>query len=85
VTKDEFTVTEKVHEILHRLAREPRVLFSALFRAAKNKYEVITVFLAVLELIRVREVVARQDRQFGEIEIQRNTQAMQPARTTDHE
>ena len=78
IMKDEFTVADKVHEIFHRLTKEPRILFSAIFRAAKNKYEVITTFLAVLELIRVKEIIARQDRQFGEIEITKNMQTMRP-------
>ena len=81
ISKDEFTVAEKVHEIFHRLAKSPKVYFSALFSEARNKCEVITVFLAVLELIRVREVIATQSQRFGEIEITRNTVAMQPTRT----
>ena len=83
IIKDEFTVADKVHEIFHRLAKTSRIFFSDLFRSAKNKYEVITTFLAVLELIRVKEVIAVQDKQFGEIEITRNHQAIQPVRTND--
>jgi segregation and condensation protein A len=79
VYKDEFTVAEKVHQIFHLLAKRTSVRFSELFRAAKNKTEVITTFLALLELVRLREVIARQDRQFDDIEITRNPQTMQPA------
>ena len=78
VMKDEFTVADKVHEIFHRLKSESKIYFSALFKAAKNKYEIITTFLALLELIRVKEVIARQDSQFGDIEITKNEQAMRP-------
>jgi segregation and condensation protein A len=80
VNKDEFSVADKVHEIFHRLAKETTIYFSSLFRTAKNKYEIITIFLAVLELIRVREVIARQNKHFGEIEITKNTQSMAPVR-----
>ena len=72
VIKDEFTVAEKVHEIFHRLVKEPKIYFSTLFKAAKNKIEVITTFLALLELIRLREVRIEQPSHFGEIEISRN-------------
>ncbi len=72
VVKDEFTVAEKVHEIFHRLVKEPVIYFSDLFKTSKNKFEVITIFLAVLELIRLKEVTIRQDRHFSEIEIARN-------------
>ncbi len=76
ITKDEFSVAEKVHEIFQRLTKEPTIYFSALFRSAKNKYEVITIFLALLELMRLGDVIARQDRHFGEIEITLNAQAL---------
>jgi segregation and condensation protein A len=83
VTKDEFTVADKVHDILHRVTNGSKVYFSSLFKAAKNKYEVITTFLAILELIRVKEILARQDSQFGEIEIMKNNQAIRPVETND--
>ncbi len=72
VEKDEFTVAEKVHEIFHRLVKEPVIYFSDLFKSSKNKFEVITTFLAILELIRLKEVLIRQDNHFSEIEILRN-------------
>ncbi len=75
IVKDEFTVAEKVHEIFHRLIKEPTIHFSGLFKAAKNKLEVITIFLAILELIRLKEVLIRQLGHFGEIEISRNVRA----------
>ena len=71
VMKDEFTVAEKVHEIFHRLVKEPVIYFSALFKSSKNKFEVITIFLALLELIRLREVKIEQKGHFGDIEITR--------------
>lgn len=72
VRKDEFTVADKIHEIFHRLMKEPVIYFSALFQTAKNKLEAITTFLAVLELIRLKEILIAQDDHFGEIEIRRN-------------
>jgi len=72
VYKDEFSVAEKVHEIFHRLAKDPIIYFSSLVKMARNKSEIITVFLALLELIRLNEVLVAQDRDFGEIQISRN-------------
>ena len=65
-------MAEKVHEIFHRLVKEPVIYFSDLFKSSKNKFEVITTFLAVLELIRLKEVLIRQENHFSEIEISRN-------------
>ena len=69
IIKDEFTVEEKVHEILQLLKQESRIFFSNLFHGAKNKLEIIARFLALLELIRLKLVLVRQHAEFGEIEI----------------
>jgi len=78
VVKDEFTVSEKIHDIYHMLVEKPVLYFTDLFKRAKHKIEIITIFLALLELIRMKEVVAKQARVFGEIEISRNEEAMKP-------
>jgi segregation and condensation protein A len=72
VVKDEFTIEEKVHDILHLLLVEEFVRISDLFGKAKSKIEIIVAFLAILELIRMKEIVARQRELFSEIEITRN-------------
>jgi segregation and condensation protein A len=78
VIKDEFTVEEKVHQILHLMLIETSVSISGLFSKAKNKMELIVIFLALLELIRLKEIVARQKEIFGEIEISRNKNNITP-------
>jgi segregation and condensation protein A len=72
VIKDEFTIEEKVHQILHLLLATESMRLSELFKQAKNKMEIIVTFLAILELIRMKEVVGRQKGLFEEIEITRN-------------
>ena len=70
VVKDEFTVAEKIVDIQERLKRQSKIYFSSLFKEAKHKSEVITIFLAVLELIKQKQISTRQDDYFGEIEIE---------------
>jgi segregation and condensation protein A len=72
VIKNEYTVSDKIHEIYHLLAEKPRVLFSGLFSKASGKDEVIATFLAILELMKMREILAVQREFFSEIEIIRN-------------
>ncbi|MBN3039301.1 MAG: segregation/condensation protein A [Candidatus Omnitrophica bacterium] len=74
---DEFTVEKKVHDLLHILVDKPIIYFSKLFEQARNKIEVIATFLAVLELIRLKEIIIRQKAQFGEIEILRHPEHME--------
>jgi segregation and condensation protein A len=78
VIKDEFTIEEKVHQILHLLLVEPSVKISQLFARAKHKIEVIVTFLAILELIRMKEIVARQKGLFDEVEVARNKENIIP-------
>jgi segregation and condensation protein A len=78
VIKDEFTVEEKVHTILHLLLERPSVRIFELFSQAKSKIEIVVVFLAILELIRMKEIVAWQKGLFAEIEISRNKENIIP-------
>jgi len=79
VVKDEFTVGEKIHDIFHMLVNQPRIVFSKLFKEAKSKLEIIATFLAVLELIRLKEIVVVQQEAFSEIELIRNPDTVRPA------
>jgi len=78
VIKEEFTIEDKVHQILHRLLINSSIRLTELFSEAKNKLEIIVTFLSVLELIRLKEIVARQAEAFGEIDIVRNQQNIIP-------
>ena len=75
VIKDEFTVEEKIHDILHLLLVEEKVELGELFKKAKNKLEIVAFFLAILELIRLREISVFQEGLFGKIVIARFNKA----------
>jgi segregation and condensation protein A len=72
IVKDEFTVEQKVHDLLHMLVKSPMLSLFGLFQNAKNKQEIIAVFLAVLELIRLKEILVVQKQNFSDIELIRN-------------
>lgn len=78
VIKDEFTLEEKTHQILHLLLVKEAVLLSELFSQSKNKIEIVITFLSILELIRMKEIIARQRDLFDEIEIIRNKNNIMP-------
>lgn len=83
VIKDQFTVEQKVHDILHLLLVQSQVSLSDLFSRAKNKMEIIVVFLAILELAKMKEIVARQDAAFEDITILRNKENIIPYERRD--
>jgi len=71
VVKDEFTVEEKIHDLLHLLLEKDKVSLEELFSTAKNKLEIVVTFLAILELIKLEEIAAIQEELFGSISIAR--------------
>ncbi len=79
VIKDEFTVEQKVHDILHFLINEAKVYLSDLFNRAKNKFEIVAIFLAILELIRLKEIIVAQKGFFTDIIIMRNKEKIKSA------
>jgi segregation and condensation protein A len=72
IIKDEFSVEQKVHDLLHLLVKTPVMSLFNLFKNSKNKPEIIAIFLAVLELIRLKEIIVVQRQNFSDIEIVRN-------------
>jgi segregation and condensation protein A len=66
------TVEERVTAILRALSRAPRISFRSLLADCASRIEVVMTFLALLELIKQRRVVASQDQLFGEIMVSSN-------------
>ncbi len=73
---EHYTVEDKMHELLHMLLDHKRIRVNALFARARSRIELVALFLAVLELTRLGEVLLKQDRAFGDIEIYRNEQVV---------
>jgi len=71
VVKDEFTVEDKIHDLLHFLLVKEKISLEELFSSAKSKLEIVVTFLAILELIKLKEIAAIQEELFGSILIAR--------------
>lgn len=71
VIKEEFTVEQKIHDLTHLLTQKEKISLDELISSGKTKIEVVVTFLAILELIKIREVVAVQECLFGPILIAR--------------
>ena len=71
VVQDEFTVEDKIHDLLHLILVKGKVSLGEIFSSAKNKLEIVVTFLAILELIKLREIAAIQEELFGSILITR--------------
>lgn len=69
VLERKINIEDKILEIQQSLLSRIKVGFNKIMSEAKNKTEIIVSFLAMLELVRMREVDASQEELFGEIEI----------------
>lgn len=71
IFEDKWTVSEKIESIVRVLATRESIRFSELFEDATSRSEVVCTFLALLELIRLKQLVCLQPAEFAEIEIRR--------------
>ncbi len=69
IFEDKWSVSEKIEYLLKTLSERASVRFSELFAGVTSRSEVVVTFLAVLELIRLKQITALQNEPFGEIEI----------------
>ena len=67
---ERYTIAEKIDDLMIRIRAQRQVSVSALFTGMRSRQEIICTFLAVLELIRLKQIEARpQKGHFGEIVI----------------
>ena len=69
IYEDKWTVSEKIELVRGLIAERGSVRFSELFEKAANRAEVVCTFLALLELIRLKQLICAQPEPFAEIEI----------------
>lgn len=67
VEREEWSIGERMVEIKSVLAEKHKVAFSHFFQETKSKNQVIVTFLALLELMKKREIYCYQKRLFDEI------------------
>lgn len=72
IEKDRFTVAEKIESIKDIVGKEKKVKFTQLFTENQTKSELINIFLAVLELMKMQIISIKQYGIYGEIEIFNN-------------
>jgi segregation and condensation protein A len=65
------SIDQEITRILDWTTRQPTVTFTQLLERAQTRIEIIVTFLAILELIKRRQIRARQDALFGEIVLER--------------
>lgn len=71
IVKESFTVEQKISTIKDTLISRSHIKFSELFLESSSKEEVITTFMALLELIKMQVIKVSQDDLFSDIQIEK--------------
>lgn len=72
IADDRFTVSDKIDSLLRVVRPGSSVVFLSLFQEATTRDEVIVTFVALLELIKLRQFRVTQDHLLGQITLFRN-------------
>ncbi len=75
IFEENYTVGEKIEVILQATATANKMKFDELFRGAASRTEIVVTFLALLELIRLKQVRVMQADGFGDILLERNRES----------
>ena len=69
IEDEHFTVADKINVLRDRLTSQTRFGFTELFADAASRNEVVATFLALLEMIRLKQLKIEQAENFGDIMI----------------
>ena len=70
IEKDRFTVAEKIISIRQNILEKKRMRFSDFFEEDFTRSEMINLFLAVLELLKMQEILVKQQSIYEDIDIE---------------
>ena len=73
---EEIPLEQKIREIIDLMEAKGALMFSDVFKKGKPRRELIITFMALLELIRLKQVIAKQSEHLGEIMIYKVTEAV---------
>jgi segregation and condensation protein A len=69
IFEEKWSVSEKIENLMKLATEKPNVKFSELFPETASRSEVVCTFLALLELIRLKQLICVQSEDFGDIDI----------------
>ncbi|SKA76720.1 condensin subunit ScpA [Clostridium sp. USBA 49] len=71
ISLDAYKIEDKIIYLKEKILKHNHLLFSNVVQECKNKIEIVVTFLAMLELIKLKEIKAIQEKNFTEIYLER--------------
>lgn len=65
--REEYDIEEMMRRCIEQLARQYSVKFQDLFQSTDSKRKVITMFLALLELLKLNRILIKQQENFADL------------------
>lgn len=75
ISRDRWTVADKINFLTNILKDTKEINFFSLFDQSYSKLEVITVFMAILELLKFQKIEVVQSERYADITIRRKEEA----------
>lgn len=72
IVDERFTVADKIEHLLQHVGPGQSIRFLELFASATSRDEIIITFIALLELMKLRQFTVQQDSLLGQITLTRN-------------
>ncbi|MEW6685233.1 MAG: segregation/condensation protein A [Candidatus Edwardsbacteria bacterium] len=72
IAGEDITIEERIIYILQILSEKERITFFELFSPITRRLIIVVTFFALLELMRLKKIKAKQEKLFGEIWIEKN-------------
>ncbi len=72
IKKEVFTVAQKISILKDTLMIRKEVMFSELFSNSRSKDEIVTTFMALLEMLKLQQIKVQQSENFADITIVKN-------------
>ncbi|MBY5033666.1 segregation/condensation protein A [Streptococcus gallolyticus] len=72
IARDEYKIEDMMDQVRSRFGQKKKISLSDCFKESRDMNEVITIFLATLELVKVQEILVKQEENFGEIYLVRS-------------
>ncbi len=69
IAKDDISISQKINELLDYFTNNEKVQFNDIVAKQQNLLHKVVLFLALLELIRIKSIIIWQDKAFSDINI----------------
>ena len=67
-----ISIGERIRDIKELIRNNNKLSFQDIIKKKNNKMEIVVSFLAMLELVKQREVIVEQDKLFGDLNISKS-------------